>query len=277
MAEKVKGESLSKDTKTNSIPEGYLSLAEIAKNYPDYSKTVERAVDGKKQPTMKVMVYINEEEPIKMVVHSKREEVKVRPGPKGEEQTVSISKPEIVTLPNREPISMLALDLLRVHGCPNYRFDLEYPPPELNLIDDSWGAIKKQCLEYSFRSLTHAGRGEKMARYADEKYRDICDKNDWWDKIPDFRILVEAKMIETIAPKRDIVDVIWDVMLDKKIPVREKYSTDERKEVLDALQHQLQVYGMESMMGGNDSHVHVEYFMLTACKKAEDRRVSAIK
>ena len=276
MVEK-KGESLSKDTKTNSIPEGYLSLEEIAKKYPDYSKTVEMAVDGKLQPTMKVMVYINEDAPIKMVIHSKREEVKVRPGPNGEEQTVSVAKPETVTLPNREPISMFAMDLLKVHGCPNYRFDLEAPPPELNLIDDSWGSIKRQCLEYSFRNLSHAGKGTKMARYKDEEYRNVCDKYNWWEKIPDFRILVEAKMVETIAPKRDIVDVIWDVMLDKNIPVRDKYSKEERKEVLDSLQHQLQVYGMESKLGGNNSHTHAEYFMLEACRKAEDKRVPEIK
>lgn len=289
MVENDKGESLSKDTKTssNGIPPGYLSMAEIAKKYPDYSKTVEQAVDAKLKPTMKVMVYINEDEPIRALIHSKYETVKLKPGPKGEEQTVSIPKPETVTLPNKEPISMMAMDLLKLHGDPSYRFDLESQPSDMNLIDDTWGAIKKQCLEYNFRNIAHAGRGPLMARYTEkiynhkekkeELYRDVCERNDWWDKLPDFRILVEAKMIETIAPKRELEDVIWDVMLEKNIPIREKYGQEERQNVLNALQHQLAVYGMESMLGGKDSHSHAEYFMLAACKKQTDKRQPATK
>lgn len=237
-----KGESLMMD----EVPKGYLSIEEIAAKYPDICTTVERAVDAALKPTMKVMVYINEPDPIKARI---------------------VSKDAVETLPNKQPISMLAYDVLSLTGNPNYRFDLNSQPEGLFLLNMNWGAIKRQYLENNFRNSNHAGVGKKMARYTDVDYSKLVTKNKWWNKVPDIRVMIEANVVESVTPKVDIEIKVWEIMKRNNIQVKEKYSMDEKKLVANDLQQEAHVYGLEGLMSGSNSHAHMEYFMKLACSK----------
>lgn len=233
----------------SSIPEGYLSIEELVIQHPDFSDTMERAFGMKEgmptKPTMKVMVYINEPIPIKARI---------------------LSKDTIEMLPNKQPISMLAYDVLQLIGEPKYRFDLTEAPTMLNILNDNWGAMKRQALEYSFRVSQHAGRGEKMARYVDAKYTKLLEQHELLDKIPDIRILVNANVVESVAPKVDLLEKIWDVMkLNNIRPDRDgKYSTTQKKLVATALEQDAHIYGMVNLLKGKNSDAHVAYFMKQA-------------
>jgi hypothetical protein len=240
--------------KMEEIPNGYLSNEEIANQYPMYAQNVEAAVDADHKPTMKIMVYINEEAPIKARL---------------------MSKDEIVELPNKTPIPMFAYDVLMMTGNPPLRFDLPSQPDNVDMLNESWEAVKRNFLENSLRNYMHAGRGEKVMRYADKKYLKQAEKLGWFGKIPDFRILMNADVVETVAPKVDLVDKVWDIMLRNNIPIREKYEDKEAILVANELQHEAMVYGMEAAIGGANSHAHMKYFMMDAANKANKQSKSS--
>jgi len=246
MTEKIKDESLPKGTETPEVPNGYLSIAEIAEKYPQFSSTVDRAIDSALKHTMKVMVYINEPFPIKALI---------------------MSKDKVETLPNKQEIPMLAHDVLNLTGNPNYRFDLTTQPEGLALLNENWGAIKRQYLENNYRNFAHAGTGSKMARYQDSDYSKLITKHNCWNKVPDIRVMVEAKVVEGVAPKVDIIDKIWEIMKRNSIPAKEKFSVEEKKLVASDLQHEAHIYGMDSLMSGGNSHAHMEHFMREACRQ----------
>src|SRR3990167_4621654 len=119
-----------------TIPAGYLSIEEIALKYPNYAKTVERAVDADLKPTLRVMVYINEPAPIKVRI---------------------FSKDSFEELENYKPISMYAMDVLRLTGDPSYRFDIGILPDHVNMLYDNYDALRRQVLENNLRNIKHAG------------------------------------------------------------------------------------------------------------------------
>lgn len=236
----------------DEIPQGYLSLAEMARDYPDFRLQVESAFGMKEgmptKPTMKIMVYINEPFPIKARI---------------------LSKDTIEILKNKEPISMLAYDALCLVGDPKYRFDLMEAPSELNIFLDNWGAMKRQTLEYTFRVSQHAGHGKKMARYTDGEYTVKLEEYGLLDKIPDIRFLVDANVVESVAPKVDLLDKVWELMKLQGIrPDKDgKFTTPQKKTIAASLEQMAHVYGMESMLKGKNSDMHVGYFMGEAWEK----------
>jgi len=256
MVKKDKEEILDDEEETtveseSPIPDGYLSIEEIAKEYPDFTDRVENSfkmVEGiiPTKPTMRVMVYIDEPAPLKARI---------------------LSSDTVEFLPNRKPISMFAMDVLNLVGEPKYRFDLTEAPKELNIMSDNWGAMKRQTLEYSFRVSQHAGRGKKMARYEDKKYTKYIEDNNLMDVIPKIHILVNANVVESVAPKMSLEQRIWEIMQTNNIKAnKEKYSDDEVKKIAAAIEQEAHVYGMENMLKGKNSHAHIRYFIKAACE-----------
>jgi hypothetical protein len=235
----------------STIPAGYLSVEEIAAQYPDFAKramSAHKFIEGviPNEPTLKVMVYINEPIPLKARI---------------------LSTDTIEMLKNKEPFSMLAMDALNLVGDPTYRFDLTEVPKALNIISDNWGAIKRQTLEYTFRVSQHAGRGKKMARYVDTGYTAQLEKLHLLDRIPDIRFLVDAQIVENFTPQLSIEAKIWEIMQLHGIQAnKEKYSDAEVAKVSASLEEYATTFGMDFLKGKN-SHAHIRYFIDDANKK----------
>lgn len=255
-----------KETEETEVPKGYLSLEEIAENYPTFAREVEGSVRldqyGKEKEGMRVMVYLNEPVPLKALLRSKQRD-------------------EII--PNKKEMSMLATDVLFLIGDPNYRYDQEEPPEGANMQTNIFYNDRTQLIDYCKRNPKYRGEGEKMARYKESDTIPINgkempvikvnDKYNLWNKIPDFRIAVAAHLTEAIAPKVSHLERVWNAMQKLDIKPSKSYKKEQIIAVAEQLLLDSHIYGDEDKLRGKNSHRHIELDMEDATERYSKKPV----
>ena len=163
---------------------------------------------------------------------------------------------------------MYAMDVLRLTGDPSYRFDIGILPDHVNMLYDNYDALRRQVLENNLRNIKHAGKGTLMAYYKDKEYIERCDTYDWWDKLPDFRIQVDAHVVEASQPRVELPERVWEAMKVCGIaPNKKEYTPSELTSLADNLNMDSHLYGLPGIFKSQNSHAHVLHFIRLACEK----------
>jgi len=228
-------------------PDGYITIAEIAVNFPSF------AVDAEETPKKKVMVYLNQDVPLKAKIKSKNGEI-------GE-------------IPCRVPHPMNIGDLIFLIGEPRLRLDLDEQLDDSGFSYDKWRQAKAVIIENCFRNrLYRDGRKEfpdsKAPYYGHPDLAGVQEANDeygFWDKIPDFRVLAASEMTESWKPKLTIEKRTESAMTECGFLLNRKdYTREEVIAVTNNIKMDAYVYGIESMLEGDPkySHAFVKSVML---------------
>lgn len=243
------------------IPEGYLTVAEIAKDYPDWAEKVERGASTvinsgqKKEDGARVMVFLNEPIPLKARLWS---------------------TDKVEEVPNMVEYPMVAMDVAWLLGDPAMRLDLTESPEETTVNPQYHAQARGQVLDYCFRrgsrkkhhdaQATAVYGTNEFARTRDAEHlrtiQALNDKHDLWDRLPDLRVKIGARMTESDVPVKKMNERVKDAMVRCEIPLTGKiFTTPQVQSVKQDLLNDAHLYGYDEQIKGKHSDEHIKLLM----------------